>query len=230
MPTNESFKFPEFQRRFSDLRGDKTQAEFADFLGLSRPTVGLYESGKRVPDALTLKRIAEKCEVSADYLLGLSGVESPDLSIRGICNLTGLSSSTVSSLISVKSKIGNDRSSFTCAFADRLLSNRSMEMLEIESEVVRAACIQFFEQSESFNGVLSFTPDQLSELYLDKAADTVRAIALEALEECVGYLKEELALEKSEYLENGKRPDGDFQEIASHRLISESDERETDNG
>lgn len=59
-----------FAQRFRELRGSRTQAEFADFLGLSRPTVGLYESGKRVPDATVLKRIAEKCGVSADYLAG----------------------------------------------------------------------------------------------------------------------------------------------------------------
>lgn len=61
-----------FAERFLKLRRDQTQAEFAEFLGVSRPTVGFYESGERIPDAITLERIARRCNVSADWLLGLS--------------------------------------------------------------------------------------------------------------------------------------------------------------
>ena len=65
-------KFPIFTSRFRTLRRDRSQAEFADFLEISRPTVGFYENGERIPDASTLARICEKCEVSADWLLGLT--------------------------------------------------------------------------------------------------------------------------------------------------------------
>ncbi len=61
-----------FKERFNLLRGDMTQAEFAVFLGISRPTVGFYENGARIPDALTLRKIASKCGVPADYLLGMT--------------------------------------------------------------------------------------------------------------------------------------------------------------
>lgn len=64
-------KMPIFAARFSELRGDRTQAEFAEFLGISRPTVGFYENGERIPDALVLKQIAERCGVTTDYLVGL---------------------------------------------------------------------------------------------------------------------------------------------------------------
>jgi transcriptional regulator with XRE-family HTH domain len=53
-----------------------SQAAFAEFLGLSRPTIGFYERADmengRIPDIDTLKQICEKCNVSADYLLGIS--------------------------------------------------------------------------------------------------------------------------------------------------------------
>lgn len=65
-------KMPIFAARFSVLRGERTQAEFAEFLGISRPTVGFYENGERIPDALVLKQIAERCGVTTDYLVGLS--------------------------------------------------------------------------------------------------------------------------------------------------------------
>ena len=78
-------RMPVFADRFIELRGKRTQEEFAKFLGISRPTVGFYESGQRIPDALILRQIAEKCNVSADYLLGLTDEKTPDQSIQAIC-------------------------------------------------------------------------------------------------------------------------------------------------
>lgn len=40
-------KMPIFRERFRSLRGDMTQADFAKFVGISRPTVGFYENGER---------------------------------------------------------------------------------------------------------------------------------------------------------------------------------------
>lgn len=79
MPKKESAnRFPAFSQRFRGLRGKMSQDTFADFLGMSRPTVGFYENGDHLPDALTLSQIAKKCNVSADYLLGLSDAKTKD--------------------------------------------------------------------------------------------------------------------------------------------------------
>lgn len=88
-------KMPIFRERFSSLRGDMTQAKFAEFIGISRPTVGFYENGERLPDAIVLKQIAEKCSVSADWLIGLSDVKTTDGDIKSICEYTGLSEESV---------------------------------------------------------------------------------------------------------------------------------------
>lgn len=69
---------PIFSEQFKKLRGEQNQDAFARFLGVSRQTVGFYESGARIPDALTLLRIAQKCEVTTDYLLGLTGNKTPE--------------------------------------------------------------------------------------------------------------------------------------------------------
>ena len=61
-----------FRERFSKLRGDESQKDFATRIGISRPTVGFYENGDRLPQADVLKQIAERCGVSTDLLLGLS--------------------------------------------------------------------------------------------------------------------------------------------------------------
>jgi len=65
---------PKFKTRFYQLRDElnMTQAAFAQFLGISRPTVGFYENGSRIPDAQTLADIACHCNVSTDWLVGIS--------------------------------------------------------------------------------------------------------------------------------------------------------------
>ena len=69
-------RFPIFAKRFQYLRtkSQQSQEEFAKFLGISRPTVGFYENGSRLPDALILRQIAERCCVSSDWLIGLSNI------------------------------------------------------------------------------------------------------------------------------------------------------------
>lgn len=68
----EKQRLPIFAKRFNELRRDMSQDEFSKHLGISRPTVGFYENGARIPDALVLRQIAERCNVSTDWLLGLS--------------------------------------------------------------------------------------------------------------------------------------------------------------
>lgn len=87
---DKSHKLPIFEKRFLQLREEKdmSQDAFAKFLGISRPTVGFYENGDRIPDALILEKIARKCEVPSDWLLGLS--ESDTASYALIEHTTGL--------------------------------------------------------------------------------------------------------------------------------------------
>lgn len=111
MATNEAKKknrLPLFQSRFSELRGDKSQDEFASFLEISRPTVGFYENGERLPDALVLKKIAEKCEVSSDWLLGLSDMRSPEIDKQSINKITGLSENAIKNLQFINKKSRED--------------------------------------------------------------------------------------------------------------------------
>ncbi len=54
-------RFPAFHGAFVELMGDMTIQQFADKLGMSRATVGFYAAGQRIPDALGVKIIAEKC-------------------------------------------------------------------------------------------------------------------------------------------------------------------------
>lgn len=71
-------RFPAFQRAFLELKGEMSNKEFAEKLGMANATVGYYATGERIPDALGIKKIAETFNVSADYLLGLPPVDKRD--------------------------------------------------------------------------------------------------------------------------------------------------------
>ena len=49
-----------------------SQDKFAEKVGASRASISAYEVGDRSPDIDFLLAVAEKFEVSADYLLGLA--------------------------------------------------------------------------------------------------------------------------------------------------------------
>lgn len=80
-----------FRERFDKLRADRSNTEFAAFLGISRQTVGFYLNDGRMPDAITLAKIAVRCGVSTDYLLGLTDEATPNVDERAASEYTGLS-------------------------------------------------------------------------------------------------------------------------------------------
>lgn len=65
-------RLPIFRKRLYELMGDMSITEFAGKVGLSRQTMGFYLNGDRIPDAETLLRICEKCNISSDWLLGIT--------------------------------------------------------------------------------------------------------------------------------------------------------------
>lgn len=126
-------RLPVFTERFRELQGEMSNTEFAAFLGMSRQTVGFYCNGDRIPDAVGLKDIAEKCNVSADYLLGLTNVCSPDPIIRKITQYTGLDERSISKLHEFSTCIKEHEA--TIAFIDHFLSQITMDIFEESMEL-----------------------------------------------------------------------------------------------
>ena len=58
-------------KRLEDVMAGRTYEEFAEDVGLSAANIYNYRSGIRFPTAYALKRIAERCDVSVDWLLGV---------------------------------------------------------------------------------------------------------------------------------------------------------------
>lgn len=62
----------DFQNIFRKLRtsSNLTQSAIAEKIGISRSTIGMYETGAREPDFETLEKIADYFNVDIDFLLG----------------------------------------------------------------------------------------------------------------------------------------------------------------
>ena len=109
LPPTERSPLPVFTERFRSLFGEnETQQEFANRVGLVRNTLCQYYNGHRTPDSKTLRKICERCNVTADWLVGISDVKTPDAELQAVCNYTGLSSKSIEAIRRIidKSKIG----------------------------------------------------------------------------------------------------------------------------
>lgn len=134
-------RFPEFQAAFNELMGDMTIKDFADKLGMSRATVGFYSAGQRIPDALGIKAIAEKCGVSADWLLGLSETKTISADVQDVCKQTGLSEEIVKYLLNNQGYYQQDG---FCGFAPIKYFNRFFSPIDFHSFLV-SLCAYFVD-------------------------------------------------------------------------------------
>ena len=100
--SGENDRLPIFTKHFRELQGERTNTEFADFLGISRQTVGFYCNGDRIPDAQILRDIAKKCSVSSDWLLGLTDIKDADVDISSALQQLGLTDKSAYMLFGIK--------------------------------------------------------------------------------------------------------------------------------
>lgn len=135
-------RLPIFTERFRELQGERSNTEFADFLGISRQTVGFYCNGDRVPDALTLIKISQKCSVSADWLLGLCNAKTRDAELKKVCEYTGLSEQSVKSIRSYccTLDVGDDIAFSPTFFLNKILESPDLyKSMTFTFEAVSAA-------------------------------------------------------------------------------------------
>lgn len=74
----------DFSIRLKQLRKENsiTQEDLAVLLKVSKSSIGMYETGKRVPELATLEAIADYFNVDMDYLMGKSNIRNKDAIIR----------------------------------------------------------------------------------------------------------------------------------------------------
>ena len=98
-------KFSIFSQRLSSLifSSYKNLNVIAEEMGITRQSLAQYRDGNNIPDALTLAKIADYFDVSADYLLGRTDVKSMNLDVKAIRDKTGLSQESAEMLLREKS-------------------------------------------------------------------------------------------------------------------------------
>ena len=83
---------------------NKKQLELADYLHVQPNTISYFCSGKRTPNTMQIIEIAKFLNVSTDYLLGLSDVQTRDLETKELCQSLGLSEDAVWTLKQAKKR------------------------------------------------------------------------------------------------------------------------------
>lgn len=93
-------KFSIFSQRLSSLifSSYKNLNTIAEEIGITRQSLAQYRDGKNIPDVMTLAKIADYFNVSADYLLGRTKAKSTDVEIQSICNCIGISGKAAENL------------------------------------------------------------------------------------------------------------------------------------
>lgn len=81
-----------FAERLKELRGTllKTQIQFAEFVGSTPATISAYENGAKNPSLEIVSNIANRCNVSLDWLCGLSDKKDQKKSILTYSDLLHL--------------------------------------------------------------------------------------------------------------------------------------------
>jgi transcriptional regulator with XRE-family HTH domain len=133
--------------RLKTLRGSRSQAEFANEMGIKQQTYANWENGQREPDIEKLLKIALHNGVTSDYLLGLVSEKTehfaPKLPSVGEIK-TAISSEDVSRLIAQNSELshaaaanGDAHKILTMGNAELAAANRKLseEMIEMFREL-----------------------------------------------------------------------------------------------
>ena len=94
-------------RTVHNKHGKETTSAVAKAAGVSKSTLSEIENDRRDPGARIIAELARHYGVSADYLLGLSDVITPDTTAQAVIAYTGLSEDNVLTLHHMKENASN---------------------------------------------------------------------------------------------------------------------------
>lgn len=129
--TNKNAVFPSLLRKLREEKG-VSQERLSKVLGVSKSTVGLWETGDTLPDAKSIFDLANYYYVSADYLLGRSKIRTYNAHWRAVCELTGLSDEAAKLIINLSAPRENDPNGHLKNALNAFLSNKKFVSLIME--------------------------------------------------------------------------------------------------
>lgn len=98
-----------FAIRLNKLLKDKeiSQEELSDKTEIMMSSISTYRAGKAEPKITIAKKIASYLNVSVDYLIGLTDVETPEIDKRATCDFLGLSENAINNMVNMKNNLDN---------------------------------------------------------------------------------------------------------------------------
>ena len=162
-------QLPIFKERLNQLliESGKTIVAFAEALGTSRQSLGYYLNGERIPDAKMIRQICERCNVSADWLLGLSDVKKPNADLQAVSKYIGLSDEAIAGLKTLACK----------NVLDCILSNDDLKMFlsDMLSNIIMAN-VEHLSHTKVNNGDIAGIFEERAEYYSFLAGRCTEAI------------------------------------------------------
>lgn len=180
-------KEAQFPQQLRELRKEKgvSQAVLASELGVSKSTIGLYETGDTLPDAKTLHDLAVYFGVTSDYLLGLSKAREHENHV--FAEETHFSASTIMRIvlysrngrddpISIRSRLAFEYLLCTNEFQDLLDELKNyLDMSVPTEEMSETDTHTFLHKYASFDKVVSEqTGGRLHVIRSDLVADVLK--------------------------------------------------------
>lgn len=197
---NKNALFPSQLKELRERKGI-SQAVLARALGVSKSTIGLWETGDTLPDAKSLHDLAVYFDVSADYLLGLSRGTKHEY--HDFAKLTHFSPTTISNLIEISGHAHDEIcfSRYRLAFEYLLLSFNFRDIFSllceyldttVSKEKVKNYDEMYIKLDSAVNGVSKgnfhvVTSSLLAQTILSKAQHTL----LEAFADVKKYVNED---------------------------------------
>lgn len=125
-----------FGKRLDRIMREKGigRGKLKDLTGISLQSISNYLNNKRKPDCEMVAEIATALNVSADYLLGLSEIQTRNETVHRVHDVTGLSEAAI-----IKLKIDKDIESHEATnFVSFLIESNNFERLAEEIEKLSA--------------------------------------------------------------------------------------------
>lgn len=122
--------YKNFITRLKSLRGNKTQREFAELIGIPLKSYEHYEAGRRKPTVGLILQIVRSCDVSADWTLGISDAKN---------KITATNSNVSSPHGAVSDSTGRDSDQISDIYKEVIAHERQVnEFLQKEIERLTA--------------------------------------------------------------------------------------------
>jgi transcriptional regulator with XRE-family HTH domain len=99
-----------FSIRLRSLRKEEgsTQQDLADFLDVTRTNYGGYERGEIVPPYVKIKKLADRFDVTVEYLMGSSNFKNYDLNDKKVPDILNQLKLISDELMSITSAVQID--------------------------------------------------------------------------------------------------------------------------